>query len=709
MREPGVVLLDHGTRWWSPTFDGVEEAPDGVLRLAAVPGSGRALVDLAGTFGGLTNPTGIAVDGAGRIYVADAGADVVKRFDVCRGSFEPLPCFGGTGSAPRELRAPRGIAVSRAGVLAVADTGNARVQLVALDALALLDVLPAPAGGWEPWDVAFDDCGRLFVTDRAGGLVHRFDARRRPLAPLIGVARPTHLAIDSDGRLYVADETAGDVAVFETDGTLTTRVAAAEWLPDRFRPVVVAIDVHGNLLVADRVGCLWKACRPGRRGTRVTFTRVPGALGDTVAALAFDPNGNAVVAHGGYVVELASDGAFTRQGRMTSSVLDSVIAGCVWHRVEIDAEVPDGCTIEVRTYTADVELDRSEIERLADDAWSTNCTWSGRTGGPGAWDCLVLGPLGRYLWLQLVLRGTGTTTPHVRAVRVSFARQSSLEYLPGVYAEGPGGQFLDRFCSIFDREQARIDTILDDLPAYVDPRSAPAQPIDGGTDFLSWLGSWVGVTFEGAWSEARRREIVARAVTLYGRRGTLDGVRDAVRVVAGLPANARGLPLPGVLEDFKLRRWFFAGGSTLGDHTTLWGARIVDRLQIGESSRIGELRLTELPDPQRDPFHHFAHRFTVFVPAACVPDESARRAVERIVEASKPAHTQFRLELVQPRLRVGVQSTVGVDMVVGRPPRAAHAGSAHVGFDSVLRRDPAEPAAGGFRVGERGVVGGAVL
>src|SRR5205823_4969544 len=59
----------------------------------------------------------------------------------CCGAFEPLPCLGGEGGQPRQLRQPRGLAVSRGGLLYVVDTGNRRVQVFSIKGLALTTIL----------------------------------------------------------------------------------------------------------------------------------------------------------------------------------------------------------------------------------------------------------------------------------------------------------------------------------------------------------------------------------------------------------------------------------------------------------------------------------------------------------------------------------------------------------------------------------------
>ena len=80
----------------------------------------------------------------------------------------------------------------------------------------------------------------------------------------------------------------------------------------------------------------------------------------------------------------------------------------------------------------------------------------------------------------------------------------------------------------------------------------------------------------------------------------------------------------------------------------------------------------------------FAHLFTVVVPAAQVPLAAQRAALLELIEAEKPAHTDFRLCLVEPRMRVGVQARLGIDSIVagGGPPM--NLGSVALGGDSYL-------------------------
>jgi hypothetical protein len=190
----------------------------------------------------------------------------------------------------------------------------------------------------------------------------------------------------------------------------------------------------------------------------------------------------------------------------------------------------------------------------------------------------------------------------------------------------------------------------------------------------------------------------------------VQGLREAVLVFLGLdPDVCASLPFPGILEGFKLRRWLFVDGARLGDDSTLWGKRIVDRLELGENSTIGSFQITGVNDPLRDPFWVYAHKFTVFLPASMAPTDADRSAIQRIIDMSKPAHTQCVLELVEPRFRVGIQASIGLDTAIGRYPTGVREGDATLGYDAVLQDSPDEPAQPRFRVGVRSRLGSTVL
>jgi len=644
------------------SLDAALEITGGSIALRRLPASIRLLVDPAGSFGGLTDPTGMAVDDDGRIYVLDSDTCELRRFDPCTAQFERVNCIGGEGTEPRRFHAPHGIAISPAGDLFVADTGNRRLQIFLLAGLALREirgplafpalVLPAgrrrvvvppgstpvtlPAGTWEPWDVAVTSDCLLYVSDRANGVVHRFDRRGRWLDAIGGFEEPTAIAIGCDGSLYVIQDGSPDVTVVAKDGTRRV-IARADEAAGAFWPPGIAID-------------------------------------------AGDPP------------------AYETEGTFVSTALDSGIYNCQWHRAVIRGSLPAGTQLRVETFTSESPKSDDEIRSLSAARWMTRQDQT--RVGEGEWDCLILSAPGRYCWIRITLTGGGEATPRIDTVRVHFPRASSLQYLPAVYSEEPVSRdFLSRFLSLFDTIRDDISDRVRDAALYFDPEATPAgAPLRGAADFLTWLGSWIGLAVESNWPIEKRRRLVRDAHRLYELRGTPEGLRLHVQLYAGREAS--------ILEHFRLRQWMFLGSGRLGDCSALFGSSIVRRLQLDRFSRIGEFQLVDFGDPLRDPFFAQAHRFSVMVPLRDGADEETeRRVLNRVIELSKPAHTQADLQLIRPTLRIGVQSFIGIDTVVAAYPSETVTDRDRLGRDTVLSasKDEARPPA--MRVGKQSRIG----
>jgi hypothetical protein len=204
----------------------------------------------------------------------------------------------------------------------------------------------------------------------------------------------------------------------------------------------------------------------------------------------------------------------------------------------------------------------------------------------------------------------------------------------------------------------------------------------------------------------KRRQYLRNAPALFDQRGTTQGLRAVLLLYLGLgdPANeSRGCLAPGpepskshcnfpnrcepirdpcaepeecsppklpalVLEHWRLRRWLLVGTAKLGEQAMLWGKSIVNRSRLGDGARVDQTQLITEQDPFRDPFHVYASTFTVFVPACIARDATARKGLENLLRDESPAHTRWHLELVEPRFRIGVQSMIGYDAVVGCYP-----------------------------------------
>jgi phage tail-like protein len=419
-------------------------------------------------------------------------------------------------------------------------------------------------------------------------------------------------------------------------------------------------------------------------------------------------------------------------GVYLSQALDSELYRCQWHRVILRGEIPAGASVTVATYTAEALLTETQMQELSSDAWDTRQT--ALTFTKGEWDCLVRSGGGRYLWLRLDLRSDGRVTPRLTEVEVEFPRISLRRYLPAVFgAEESSADFTDRFLSLFDTTLRRIEHEVDHLARYFDPLSAPVErDPKTGLDFLTWLGSWIGLSVERHWPEARRRWFVKNAGRLYDLRGTRLGLWRQLVLLLDLepeqlccpddqpqtsshpaPVNCTPVtqrpcawqPPPLILEHYQLRRWLFVGAGRLGEQAVLWGRSIINRSQLDANAQVGVTQVISTQDPQRDPFHAYAHKFSVFVPASYQRSEWGRKALENLLRTERPAHTQAQIVYVEPKFRIGVQSMVGFDTVIGRYPSGVTLGDTPLGSGSVLSAPPHAQGGPSLAVGRRSRIG----
>jgi phage tail-like protein len=104
------------------------------------------------------------------------------------------------------------------------------------------------------------------------------------------------------------------------------------------------------------------------------------------------------------------------------------------------------------------------------------------------------------------------------------ARYSLAGAVPALYHDD---EFFMGLIGGFDAVLAPIQAVVDDLDAYVDPLTAPP-------DLLEWVGTWMGLRVNRRWPVQRRREFVARALSVYLWRGTKRGIEEAVELYTGV-------------------------------------------------------------------------------------------------------------------------------------------------------------------------------
>jgi phage tail-like protein len=630
-----------------------------------------------GTLGGKLPPSHIALTPDGTVYLLDRDGRRVRWFDCCTCSFIELPCLGKSLGDARNIETPVAIAAARQTIVVAGRHGGVG-KAVLLDR-ARLSIITVISGDFIPGAVTLNG-NMIAISDAATGnlLVYDFDGRLRHKVTGVGPAQT--LTPTREGLMAVT--TSSIVLVDSQFKTIAKGLSLPE--AETFAGgLPFGIDALGRFV-------------PGR------FCTPPA-----IQSLVFTPSGT--IAKDAPVPHAAK--TFVERGRYVSAALDSRINACQWHRVVVTGKIPAGCRISLRTRTEQMDFPPEVAADEAAQGWSATQVFN--TGAKESIECLIASEPGRWLWLEATLEGSGSDTPEITRFDIEFPRIALNRYLPaGLTPDPVSFEFTGRFLANFDTGFRTIESKVDRAHQLYDPGSTPPP-------FLDWLAGWVGLFLPRGIPTLDKRRLIRALPRLYAKRGTLAGLEATLAALLGIVPTAsdsstascapRCLPpspvtvMPRfVLEHWRLRRWLHVGRGRLGATARLWGESILRRTRVGGGNPLGTSRLATERDPLRDPFHAHAHRFSVFLPAAMAKSAVARAQIESFIRRESPAHTEATIHWVEANMRLGLQSTLGFDTVIGAKSTVPF-GTGKLGHASVLAAGKPTPL--GFATGKASSLG----
>lgn len=190
-----------------------------------------------------TGPRNLAFAPDGSLYILSAKNARVVHIDTTGkvlNSWGSLTPENQTPPAPNTFNDPWGIAVDGQGNVYVADTWNHRVQKFDGQGNFLLQwgvaglIEEGPEHFWGPRGIASAPDGNLYVTDTGNRRVAVFDPQGTFLfdfgkAGADPLNEPVGIAIDGQGRVFVADTWNNRVAIFDSKGVLETSWPVQAW------------------------------------------------------------------------------------------------------------------------------------------------------------------------------------------------------------------------------------------------------------------------------------------------------------------------------------------------------------------------------------------------------------------------------------------------------------------------------------------------
>jgi sugar lactone lactonase YvrE len=293
--------------------------------IATLAGAGGVRVDgplAAATF---SQPNGLAVDPAGNVYVADTANHGIRKIDPA-GMVSTLAGNGTANSrnsadgATAAFDSPTGVAVDAAGNVYVADSRNNSIRKVTTSgsvstlaggSLGFADGIGTQAQFSRPTAVAVDTAGTVYVADTANGAIRKIT----PAGVVTTLTRqaqsaPTGVAVDKSGIVYAVYS--GSAYGSHPVRKITPAGMASDlFVPTggdgaSFNPWGVAVDAAGNVYVTDRFPNRVYRITPEGAGTLLAGGKsmfdeifdVPATFSN-LRGIAIDAAGNALVADAG--------------------------------------------------------------------------------------------------------------------------------------------------------------------------------------------------------------------------------------------------------------------------------------------------------------------------------------------------------------------------------------------------------------------------
>ena len=247
----------------------------------------------------VNNPSGLVLDGAGNLYIADSSNSLIRRVDAVTGVITTVAGAadttgytgdGGPGTSAT-LTSPQGLALTPSGDLLIADSGNAAVRLLTINSGRITTIAGTGTPGYngdgisaitaqlnEPWGVASRADGAVAVADLSNhrirlitpsGLISTvagtgyggFSGDNAP-ASQAQLNGPAAVAFDPAGDLLIADAGNNRVrGVYGNPGVITTLTGTAseEFAGDAgpanqaslYGPYALVFDPMGNIWISD--------------------------------------------------------------------------------------------------------------------------------------------------------------------------------------------------------------------------------------------------------------------------------------------------------------------------------------------------------------------------------------------------------------------------------------------------------------------------
>lgn len=315
----------------------------------------------------INGPFGVAADAAGNFYIADRLNNRVRKVDAAG----VITTFAGTGTGgyngdniaatTAQIFNPTGVAADGAGNIYIADKSNNRIRKVTTTGI-ITTIAGAGAYGntgdggpatnatlANPYGLAVDGSGNVYIADQGNNRVRRIDnagvitafagdgatgfSGDGGLALNAALHNPYGIACDVAGNVYIADVDNQRIRKVNATGYISSVAGngvggyAGDFGPatdaQLYEPIGIAVDALGTLYIADAWNHRIRAVTNTGQITTLAGAGLPGYGGDggsAASAQLKNPNGVAVNAAGDILVADYNNHAIRRITQPTAVI-----------------------------------------------------------------------------------------------------------------------------------------------------------------------------------------------------------------------------------------------------------------------------------------------------------------------------------------------------------------------------------------------------